>query len=75
MYDRHVHGENDELKRCPKSENTGGSKISVWGKNRMAMLIISAVALGQPHYIFISIPSVSPEPATFDYNQLGLRQL
>ena len=57
-----------------KAKILDGAKYQV-GKNRMAMLIISAVALGQPHYIFISIPSVSPEPATFDYNQLGLRQL
>ena len=32
MYDRHVHGENDELKRCPKSKNTGGTEISGWQK-------------------------------------------
>ena len=38
------------------------------------MLIISGAAgEGESHYKFISIPRVSPKPATFDYNQLGLR--
>ena len=44
--------------------------IGCWQK----MLIISGAAgEGESHYKFISIPRVSPKPATFDYNQLGLR--
>ena len=27
-----VHDEKDELKRCPKSKNTGGTEISGWQK-------------------------------------------